>query len=91
MIVEAMLAKGGSAIITADHGNAEMMIDPETGRPHTAHTTNPVHAIVCGKRALGRKVRTGPLVLADIAPTALELMGIAQPAEMTGRSVLDPA
>jgi len=89
-LVDAMLRKGGAAIITADHGNCEQMIDPETGRPHTAHTTCPVHAIVCDEDVVGRRGRTDAS-LADIAPTALELMGLEQPPEMTGRSVLAPA
>lgn len=86
-VVDAALARGGAAIVTADHGNCEMMLDPDTGRVHTAHTLNPVHAIVCDPSAAGRRVRDG-CTLADIAPTALELMGLAAPPEMTGRSVL---
>jgi 2,3-bisphosphoglycerate-independent phosphoglycerate mutase len=84
--VDAILAKGGCAIITADHGNCEMMIDPETGGVHTAHTLNPVHAVLCGKGLEGRQTRPG--ALADIVPTALQLMHIEQPAVMTGRSLL---
>ena len=87
-VVEAMLAKGGCAIVTADHGNCEQMIDPATGRIHTAHTTNPVDAIVCGAGLEGRGVRTDG-TLADVAPTALALMEIPQPAAMTGRSLLE--
>jgi 2,3-bisphosphoglycerate-independent phosphoglycerate mutase len=84
--VDAILAKGGCAIITADHGNCEMMIDPETGGIHTAHTLNPVHAVLCGEGLEGRKTRSGSL--ADIVPTALELMQVEQPAVMTGKSLL---
>jgi 2,3-bisphosphoglycerate-independent phosphoglycerate mutase len=86
-IVDAALAKGGAAIVTADHGNCEQMVDPDTGRVHTAHTLNPVHAIVCDDGARGRRARDG-CTLADIAPTALELMGLAAPPDMTGRPVL---
>ena len=86
-VVDAILAKGGAAIVTADHGNAEMMIDPATGRPHTAHTTLPVHAIVCDPAHEGRRAREGGR-LADIAPTALGIMGVALPPEMTGASLL---
>ena len=76
---------GGALIVTADHGNCEMMRDPETGGPHTAHTTNPVPVLLLGarNRALLTEGR-----LADIAPTLLELMGLPQPAEMTGVSLL---
>jgi 2,3-bisphosphoglycerate-independent phosphoglycerate mutase len=88
--VDAILAKGGYAIVTADHGNCEMMLDPETGRVHTAHTLNPVHAIICGAGLEGREVRPDG-VLADISPTALELMGVDKPSEMTGVSILRPA
>ncbi len=88
-LVDAMLKKGGCVIVTADHGNCELMLDPDTGRVHTAHTLNPVHAILCGKGLEGRKVRNDG-TLADIAPTALELMGIEKPTVMTGSSLLGP-
>jgi 2,3-bisphosphoglycerate-independent phosphoglycerate mutase len=88
-VVEAILAKGGAAIVTADHGNCEQMLDPDTGEVHTAHTTLPVHAIVCDPAVEGRAVRDG-VNLADIAPTALALMGLEQPEEMTGSSALVP-
>jgi 2,3-bisphosphoglycerate-independent phosphoglycerate mutase len=80
----AVEAKGGAMLITADHGNAEMMTDPATGQPHTAHTLNRVPVVVVG--APGRKVVDGKL--ADVAPTLLELMGLPKPASMTGRSLL---
>jgi len=82
----AVEAKGGAILITADHGNAEMMTDPTTGEPHTAHTLNRVPVIVVG--AAGRKVVDGRL--ADVAPTLLELMGLPKPAAMTGHSLLAP-
>ncbi len=83
---------GGALLVTADHGNCEMMIDPETGGPHTAHTTNPVPLVLVehGVAARGWRLSDGGR-LADLAPTLLALMGLAQPAEMTGRSLLrDP-
>ncbi len=80
----AVEAKGGALLITADHGNAETMQDPETGEPHTAHTLNRVPVIVLG--AGSRRVVDGKL--ADVAPTLLELMGLPKPAAMTGRSLL---
>ncbi len=80
----AVEAKGGAILITADHGNAEMMTDPITGEAHTAHTLNRVPVIVVG--APGRDVLDGKL--ADVAPTLLELMGLPKPATMTGRSLL---
>jgi len=83
---EAVETKGGAILITADHGNAEMMTDPTTGEPHTAHTLNRVPVIVVG--AAGRKVIDGKL--ADVAPTVLELMGLPKPATMTGHSLLAP-
>jgi 2,3-bisphosphoglycerate-independent phosphoglycerate mutase len=85
-VVEAVLAKGGVAVITADHGNADMVID-EQGRPHTAHTTNPVPFIVTDRRV---KLRSGG-ILADIAPTVLELLQLNKPAEMTGASLIEKA
>lgn len=88
-IVDAARAKGAAVIITADHGNAETMIDPVTKQPHTTHTRNPVHAIVVSDQHLGRRLRPDGM-LADLAPTALEVMGLPRPAEMTGRSLLVP-
>ena len=72
-------------IVTADHGNCETMIDPVTGGPHTAHTTNPVPVILVGGPA---GVRLGNGRLADLAPTLLDLMGMPLPPEMTGRSLI---
>jgi 2,3-bisphosphoglycerate-independent phosphoglycerate mutase len=86
-IVEAALERGGSLIITADHGNAEQMWDPETNSPHTAHTTYDVPLIVVGEKYRGTKLREGGR-LADIAPTSLRMMRLAQPSEMTGKSLL---
>lgn len=76
---------GGSAFVTADHGNAEKMIDPGTGKPFTAHTTNPVPLLYFDKSRKG-KLRSGG-VLADVAPTMLELLGLTVPPEMTGKSL----
>ncbi len=86
-IAEAIRRQGGALLVTADHGNCEMMRDPETGGPHTAHTTNPVPVFLLGGNAAG--LRDGRL--ADLAPTLLDLMGLPQPDEMTGTSLLhDP-
>ena len=84
-VTEAILAKGGKVIITADHGNADKMME-EDGSPFTAHTTNPVPAIVLGSDA--KKIRSGG-VLADLAPTMLQLMGIPQPKEMSGKTLIE--
>ncbi|WP_146602743.1 2,3-bisphosphoglycerate-independent phosphoglycerate mutase [Novipirellula aureliae] len=86
-VVDAVLAKGGSLIVTADHGNCEQMIDPETGGPHTAHTTYTVPLIVVEPGLEGKTLRSGGR-LADIAPTLLELMGLPIPKEMTGEPLL---
>jgi 2,3-bisphosphoglycerate-independent phosphoglycerate mutase len=85
-IAEAIQSADGALLVTADHGNCEMMRDPETGGPHTAHTTNPVPVVLLGarNRALAAEGR-----LADIAPTLLELMGLPKPREMTGVSLLE--
>ena len=83
--LEALEDVGGAMIVTADHGNCEMMIDPETGGPHTAHTLNPVPVVVVGGPK-GATLREGRL--ADLAPTVLALMGLDQPIEMTGQSLL---
>ncbi|SDS68978.1 phosphoglycerate mutase [Paenibacillaceae bacterium GAS479] len=85
-VVDAVLAKGGVVLITADHGNADMVIGPD-GRPFTAHTTNPVPLIVTQK---GVTLRDGG-ILADIAPTLLGLMELPKPAEMTGTSLINKA
>ena len=84
--VEAVKEVGGVMFICADHGNAEKMIDYETGEPHTAHTTNPVPFILVNAEP-DMKLREGGC-LADIAPTLLEIMGLEQPAEMTGKSLI---
>ena len=76
---------GGAMIVTADHGNCETMVDPETGGPHTAHTLNPVPVILWNGPE-GVKLRDGRL--ADLAPTLLELMGLPRPPEMTGQSLI---
>jgi len=83
-IAEAIHRRGGALLVTADHGNCELMKDPESGGPHTAHTTNPVPLVLMGGSA--DALQDGRL--ADLAPTLLDLMGIAQPAEMTGRSMI---
>ncbi|MFK4134134.1 2,3-bisphosphoglycerate-independent phosphoglycerate mutase [Pseudomonas luteola] len=84
-IVEALDQVGGEAIITADHGNVEQMEDESTGQAHTAHTTEPVPFVYVGKRSV--HIREGG-VLADVAPTLLTLMGMEQPKEMTGRTII---
>ena len=84
-IAEAVLAMGGALFITADHGNCECMRD-EKGNPHTAHTTNPVPAVIVAEGFEGRQLRAGG-ALCDVAPTLLELMGLEQPAEMDGASL----
>jgi 2,3-bisphosphoglycerate-independent phosphoglycerate mutase len=86
-VVDAVSKQGGALLVTADHGNCEMMRDPETGEPHTAHTLNPVPAILVGRA--GTSLADGRL--ADVAPTLLDLMGLDQPAEMTGRSLIRTA
>ena len=84
-IADAIEKAGGALLVTADHGNSEMMRDPETGGPHTAHTTNPVPLMLVGGRNRGL-VAEGRL--ADLAPTLLELMELPKPKEMTGASLL---
>ena len=86
-VLGALEKAGGCAIITADHGNLEQMIDPATGGPHTAHTTYKVPLYVFGEAFRGKSLREGGR-LADIMPTALAMLGIEAPSEMTGRSLL---
>lgn len=91
-VVTAVLARGGAVLLTADHGNLEQMLD-KSGGPHTAHTTNPVPCILIDPRlrrsAANRPTVRSSGVFADVAPTLLALMGIPQPPEMTGRSLVD--
>ncbi|MDA8232511.1 MAG: 2,3-bisphosphoglycerate-independent phosphoglycerate mutase [Magnetospirillum sp.] len=83
---EALTGVGGTMLVTADHGNAEMMRDPETGQPHTAHTTGPVDAVLVNPPAWAAGLDDGRL--ADVAPTLLSLLGIEPPAEMTGHGLI---
>jgi 2,3-bisphosphoglycerate-independent phosphoglycerate mutase len=86
-LIEAVQEVGGTMLVTADHGNCELMRDPETGGPHTAHTTNLVPCFLVGAAA-GIALHDGRL--ADVAPTLLALLGIEQPAAMTGRNLTEP-
>jgi 2,3-bisphosphoglycerate-independent phosphoglycerate mutase len=85
-ITKSMRTARGITLITADHGNAELMIDPKTGEPHTAHTTNPVPFHLIDEDSVGAKLREGG-ALEDVAPTMLGLLGIEKPVEMTGRDL----
>jgi 2,3-bisphosphoglycerate-independent phosphoglycerate mutase len=85
-LADAVTRAGGSLLITADHGNIEQMVDPVTGEPHTAHTTNPVPVVLVNPPQGVTGLASGRL--ADVAPTLLELLGMARPAAMTGRSLL---
>jgi 2,3-bisphosphoglycerate-independent phosphoglycerate mutase len=87
-VVGAIQEIGGSALVLADHGNCEQMIDPATGGPHTSHTTYDVEIIAVDERVKGKTLRSGGR-LADVAPTALKLMGLQQPKEMTGQSLVE--
>ncbi len=82
-VVPSVHEQGGACIVTADHGNAEQMLEPD-GSPHTAHTTNPVPLIVTVE---GLKLRDGG-ILADVAPTVLDLLEIPQPEAMTGETLI---
>ena len=86
-ILSKVKSMGGAALVTAEHGNFEKMIDGAPEHPHTAHTVGDVPLIVFDDRYQGRKLREGG-TLADIGPTLLEVMGLPQPPEMTGRSLL---
>jgi 2,3-bisphosphoglycerate-independent phosphoglycerate mutase len=86
-VVEATLRRGGAALITADHGNAEQLVEYDTGKPFTAHTTNPVPFYFVVPQWPGAVVRSDG-VLADVAPTMLQLLRIPQPPEMTGRTLI---
>ena len=88
-VVTAVHELGGTAIVTADHGNIEQMIDPATGGAHTAHTTNLVPLIACSDALIGRKLKPRGR-LCDIATTMLSLLGVEKPAEMDGVDLLEP-
>jgi 2,3-bisphosphoglycerate-independent phosphoglycerate mutase len=85
-VCAAVLSRGGSLLITADHGNIEQLRDPATGGPHTAHTTNPVPLYWVVPDAVGRAVCDGGL--SDIAPSLCDLLEIEAPGEMTGQNLL---
>jgi 2,3-bisphosphoglycerate-independent phosphoglycerate mutase len=87
-VVDAAVKAGGHLLITADHGNAEQMIDPKTGGAHTAHTLYNVELIAVDERLIGKRLKEGGR-LADVAPTALAMMGLDPPGEMTGESLLE--
>ncbi len=87
-VAEAVQRVGGALLVTADHGNLELMRDPDSGQPHTSHTVGPVPLVYVGTRHVA--LRDGG-ALRDIAPTLLDLLGLSQPAEMSGRSLLLPA
>jgi 2,3-bisphosphoglycerate-independent phosphoglycerate mutase len=86
-LVEAARAKGGAILITADHGNCELMKDPATGEPHTAHTTNPVPLVYVNDADRQARLASGGRIC-DVAPTMLELLGLPKPAAMSGHSLL---
>ena len=85
--ISKVLNMGGCAILTADHGNADKMLDADGVTPFTAHTTNKVSCVVIGEKFKGKKLKDGG-VLADVAPTLLDMLGIEKPAEMTGKSLI---
>jgi 2,3-bisphosphoglycerate-independent phosphoglycerate mutase len=86
-VVKEVLAQGGAVLLTADHGNAEKMQDEITGQPHTAHTTNPVPFTLIINDGTKRRLREDG-ILADVAPTVLELLKVQKPEAMTGRSLI---
>ena len=85
-VIDIAQAQGSALLVTSDHGNCELMIDPSTGGPHTAHTISPVPVSLCGR---GQATRLHDGTLSDLAPTILDLMGLDVPAEMTGRSLIE--
>jgi len=87
LIMKALVAANGTAILTSDHGNAEQMWDHELNLPHTAHTANPVPVILCGESFVGERLRDG--TLRDVAPTMLQLLGVEPAVDMTGSTLLE--
>jgi 2,3-bisphosphoglycerate-independent phosphoglycerate mutase len=86
-VIDALLGKGGAALVLADHGNCDQLVDYETGAPHTNHTLNPVPCMLIDETRLGAKLRDGG-VLANAAPTLLEVIGLPQPAQMDEKSLI---
>jgi 2,3-bisphosphoglycerate-independent phosphoglycerate mutase len=84
-VVDAVLQEGGASLLTGDHGNADLMADPATGDPYTAHTLNPVPCIAI---VPGERIKLSDGILADVAPTALQILGLKQPSQMTGKSLI---
>lgn len=87
-LVQAIYAKGGTVLITADHGNAEEMLNNETGEVDTEHSTYPVPFLVIGPQFVNKPVMLPTGILADVAPTMLSIMGIHKPDSMTGRALI---
>jgi 2,3-bisphosphoglycerate-independent phosphoglycerate mutase len=87
-IVDEIIVRGGVVLITADHGNAEEMINNETGGVDTEHSTYPVPLMIIGKQFGGKSVMLPTGILADIAPTMLKILGISKPNSMTGRALI---
>jgi 2,3-bisphosphoglycerate-independent phosphoglycerate mutase len=85
-VVDAALSKNGRVVITADHGNIEQLIDYDTGMPHTAHTINRVPMILVDEQRKQSRLEEGTAI--DVAPTVLHLLGVPQPEEMTGHSLI---
>jgi 2,3-bisphosphoglycerate-independent phosphoglycerate mutase len=88
LIVDAARAVGGAVIITADHGNCELMRDPVSGAPHTAHTTNPVPLLYVNDLDRKASLRSGGRIC-DVAPTMLRIMGLSKPPAMTGVPLIE--
>jgi 2,3-bisphosphoglycerate-independent phosphoglycerate mutase len=85
-LIDFILPRGGAIVITADHGNAEELVDDQTGNVDTKHSTNPVPLIIAKQGLEPRELSFG--ILADVAPTILGILGIPKPPEMTGRNLL---
>ena len=88
-LVKQITEKGGIALVTADHGNCEIMVDEATGKPHTYHSTNPVSFFVIGTQPKEYFTLRPRAILGDVAPTVLKLLGVEQPADMTGVSIVE--
>jgi len=87
-IADAVRKQGGALLITADHGNCELMVDPKSGAPHTSHTLNPVPLVYVNDAHRDAKLKTGGRIC-DVAPTMLEILGLPQPPAMTGHSLFE--